>query len=146
MFEAMAGSWAGTYRLWLEPGKLRTECDSTLRGEPVGGGRFVRAAYDWTDTGGDGGAQSGEFLLACPAADRWEVSWVDTWHSGDGIFLCTGPPGAVTTTYGEPDQQWGWRTEFELPEPDQLVIRAYNITPSGEEALATEADYRRAGK
>jgi hypothetical protein len=144
MLGAMAGEWTGTYRLWLDPGQLRTECETQLRAEAVVGGRAIQATYDWTDTGGDGAAQTGTFLLACPEGARWEMAWGDTWHMGHALLWSIGPDGKVTGTYGPADEPWGWRTEFEMPAADRLVIRAYNITPSGEEALATEADYRRA--
>jgi hypothetical protein len=47
--------------------------------------------------------------------------------------------------YGPPEQRWGWRTRFDLVSPEELVITAWNISPTGEEDKATEATYRRTG-
>jgi Protein of unknown function (DUF1579) len=41
------------------------------------------------------------------------------------------------------EQHWGWRTEIEMPGDDEVKITAYNISPEGEEARATELLYRR---
>jgi hypothetical protein len=43
----------------------------------------------------------------------------------------------------EIDQTWGWRTEIELVHDDELVLTAYNVTPEGEEAKATQTVYKR---
>jgi Protein of unknown function (DUF1579) len=69
------------------------------------------------------------------------MAWVDSWHTGRSIMFCTGGPEAeVVGTYGP---QWSWRTRFDLVSPNELVITAWNITPAGEEAKATEAAYHR---
>jgi hypothetical protein len=142
MIAALVGEWEGTYRLWLEPGVLRTESPTRCSGRPVLDGRFVALDYDWTD-GED--PQLGSMLLGCTDEGRWELAWVDTWHMGTSMMFCAGGPTAeVLGSYGPPDEPWGWRTRFDLGSPDQLVITAWNITPAGDEAKATEASYRRA--
>ncbi|MEM1213297.1 MAG: DUF1579 family protein [Planctomycetota bacterium] len=42
-------------------------------------------------------------------------------------------------------EPWGWRTVYRLLDDDHLAIRAYNVTPAGEETLAVEMRYERVG-
>jgi len=58
---------------------------------------------------------------------------------GDGVITLVGsyeaPPG--------PD--WGWRTVIEPVTDDSFKLLMYNITPEGEETIAVENRYSRAG-
>lgn len=141
LLASVVGEWSGHYRLWLEPGKLHAESGTTATVTPVLDGRFVRIAYDWTV---DDALQRGEFLLAAPEGKHLTASWIDTWHSGGDILLCPSDGAAtVIAEYGPTDEPWRWRTGFELRDDGSFVITAWNITPAGEEGLATEAIYRR---
>ena len=143
LLAALVGTWTGTYRLWLEPGTPRVEGPSHGTGRPVLDGRFVALDYDWVDADGP---QAGTMLLGCTDEGTWEMAWVDTWHTGRSILFCQGGPAAdVLGGYGPPEQRWGWRTRFDLVSPEELVITAWNVEPTGEETKATEATYRRAG-
>ena len=148
LLDGMVGEWQGTYRVWLEPPAIYTECASTLHVEPMLKGRFVSGDYDWisgatAEAPSEGEPQTGSFMVG-RAGSQWQMAWVDSWHNGDSIMFCTGgPEPKVTGTYAGVDQPWSWRTEFELPEPDHLVITAYNIAPDGREEMATHGDYRR---
>lgn len=150
VLDGMVGEWEGTYRVWVQPSAAHTECESTLHVEPVLKGQFVSGDYDWSagataESPNDGDPQSGSFMVGRTSHGEWQMAWVDSWHNGDSIMFCTGgPESKVTGTYSGGDQTWSWRTEFELPEPDHLVITAYNIAPDGQEAMATHGDYRRA--
>ena len=97
----------------------------------------------------DGTEHTGSALLGLHLDDRtWQVAWVDTFHTGSEIMLSEGPladdPGApisVLGSYGNGDGgRWGWRTTFEIADHG-LLVRHFNITPQGEEALAVEFDY-----
>lgn len=77
------------------------------------------------------------------------MAWVDSFHMGTGIMFSQGSkPGklfSVLGNYGEPGtpEPWGWRTVLELRDSNTLVITAYNITPAGEEGMATETVFSR---
>ena len=132
LLAALVGEWSGTYRLWLEPGELRTETPTRCTGRPVLDGRFAALDYDWIDADGP---QLGSMLLGCSEDGEWQMAWVDSWHTGTSIMYCVGGPEAdVVGTYGP---QWGWRTRFDLASPNEMVITAWNITPAGDEAKAT---------
>ena len=141
MITALVGEWNGTYRLWLEPDELRTEGPTRCIGRSLLAGRFVALDYDWVD-GHD--PQLGSMLLGCSDEGRWEMAWVDSWHTGTSMMFCVGGPDAdVLGAYGRSDERWGWRTRFDLVSRDELVITAWNITPAGDETKATEARYQR---
>jgi len=140
------GRWRGTARLWFEPGILAAEDSVTGEISSVGAGRWVRHAYA---TRIDGTEHTGSALLGFHLDEHaWQVAWVDTFHTGSAIMLSEGPladdPGApisVLGSYGDGDGgRWGWRTTFEIAD-DGVLVRHFNITPQGEEALAVEFDY-----
>ncbi len=59
---------------------------------------------------------------------------------GDDSFKMLGSYAYVTP---ELEQHWGWRTEIEMLNDDEVKITAYNISPEGEEAKATETLYKK---
>lgn len=81
--------------------------------------------------------------------DRYECSWLDSFHNNTAIMFCTGSAAdngfSVLGSYPDPSggPDWGWRTELQLLDKDHLVITAYNIHPEYGEAKATEATLTR---
>lgn len=144
----MAGSWEGMARTWFEPDVIADE--SPVRGtiRPVLGGRFLLHEYEGSFTGKplQGVALYGYDLNT----DSFQCAWVDSFHMGTGIMFSQQQKNAgdfsVYGTYqvfAEEHQEWGWRTDIQLEDEHTLVITAYNITPSGEEAKANEIRYKR---
>ena len=139
----LVGRYEGRAKLWMEPGELQD--DEPVTGEivPLLGGRFVQHTYT-TRIGGD--EVSGQALLGCKLDElRWQVAWIDSWHTGVEIMQSSGPYALgdpqvdVATTYAG---EWTWRTVV-TPEDGGLVVRHYNSGPDHPEYLCVELTYAR---
>ncbi|HEU4746611.1 MAG TPA: DUF1579 domain-containing protein [Anaerolineales bacterium] len=146
----LAGSWTGISRLWLEPDKLTDESPVVGTIQLILGGRFALYLYQGSI---QDEPQHGLFTFGYNTlTDRYEASWVDSWHNNTAIMFCTGNAtengffvlGSYPDPNGGPD--WGWRTEVEVVDNDNILITAYNIMPEGDEAKATEARLTRVKK
>ncbi|MCI0555045.1 MAG: DUF1579 domain-containing protein [Anaerolineae bacterium] len=146
----LAGNWTGTSRLWLEPDSLTDESAAAGSIQIILDGRFALYLYQGSI---EGEPQHGMFTFGYNTLlDRYEASWVDSYHNNTAIMFCTGNPtengffvlGHYPDPTGGPD--WGWRTEVTLLDEDHLIITAYNIDPEGGEAKATEARLMRVKK
>lgn len=144
----MAGAWEGMTRTWFEKDVLADESPMSGIIKPVLDGRFLLHEYT-------GSLNNKPFAgIALYGYDlnssTFQSAWVDSFHTGTTIMLSTGNKDAaefkVTGSYSdgaENGQQWGWRTELTLLDENTLTITAWNITPEGEEAMATETLYKR---
>ena len=146
----LAGSWTGISRLWLEPDKLTDESPVVGTIQLILGGRFALYLYQGSI---QDEPQHGLFTFGYNTlTDRYEASWVDSWHNNTAIMFCTGNATengfSVLGSYPDPNggPDWGWRTEVELVDADHLIITAYNIDPEGGEAKATESELTRIKK
>ena len=146
----IAGGWAGISRLWFEPDKPADESPVVGNIQLVLDGRFALYLYQGSV---QGETQHGMFTFGYNTTlDRYEASWVDSFHNNTAIMFCTGNVtdngffvlGSYLDPNGGPD--WGWRTEVALEDEDHLVITAYNILPEGGEVKATEAKLTRLKK
>ena len=146
----LAGSWTGISRLWLEPDKLTDESPVVGTIQLILGGRFALYLYQGSI---QDEPQHGLFTFGYNTlTDRYEASWVDSWHNNTAIMFCTGNAtengffvlGSYPDPNGGPD--WGWRTEVEVVDNDNILITPYNIMPEGDEAKATEARLTRVKK
>lgn len=141
------GNWEGDTSTWFEKDVLADR--SPMKGfvTSILDGRFIHYQYEGTL---NGKPYEGRMTWAYDLGNnKCQCSWVDSFHMGTGIMhaegLATKNGFSVTGNYGwiglpEP---WSWRTEIELVNPDQFIIRAFNISPQGDEAKATETIYKR---
>jgi hypothetical protein len=146
----LAGGWTGTSKIWLEPDKLLDEAPIIGTIQIVLDGRFALFLYQ---TSVEGETQHGMFTFGFNTTlERYEASWLDSFHNNTANMFCVGSERekgfSVLGTYPDPNEgpDWGWRTEVELLDKDHLTITAYNISPEGGEAKATEAKLTRVKK
>ena len=149
-FAQLVGGWIGTTKLWVEPEVLTDESPVQGSIHLVLEGRFAIYLYQGSI---EGEPQHGMFIFGYNTTlDRYEASWVDSFHNNTAIMFCVGAPkengffvlGQYPDPTGGPD--WSWRTEVELEDKDHLTIMAYNIDPEGGEAKAAETKLTRVKK
>jgi hypothetical protein len=140
----LVGHYSGQTRTWLDPTGAPDVATEELHVSVLFGGRWLRFEQTGSVTGS---AHAGEMLLGFHAdAGEFEACWVDSFHTGTAMMLSKGAPRpdgviAVTGSYAAGPERWGWRTELHLGEP--LVLRAFNIAPTGEEFRAIESVWTR---
>ena len=83
-------------------------------------------------------------------SQTFQSAWIDTFHMGTGIMFSESesktPFYSALGHYssgGEQPETWGWKTEIDLIDHDNIKLTANNITPGGIESKATETIYRR---
>jgi hypothetical protein len=144
------GEWTGTNLLrlsWLNPSDFHSPSQLTVA--PAAQGKFLTFNYTWSH---EDKAHAGLILLGYDTAQALATAaWVDSWHQSAKLFNCQGSIDAAGTVdlrgsyEAPPGPDWGWRIVITPGAAESLQITMYNITPEGEEDLAVQADYTRAG-
>lgn len=143
--DGLTGSWTGITKTWLDPAappdEARVTATITTAVE-----RWMRIAYTSTVTGKP---HTGEMTWGFHNDPKqYEMTLIDTFHTGTAMMLSVGKEGAtdidVLGSYAAGPERWGWRTTLERPTADEILLKAFNIEPSGKEYPAIETRLRRA--
>ena len=144
----LLGEWKGKTKTWFEKDVLADESSTNGKITSLLDDRFI--SYDYEGSL-DGKTFNGKMIIGFDIPyQRFTSSWIDSFHMGTQIMLSSGLATekgfSILGTYGNPEygeKLWGWRTELEILSKDEIVLTAYNISPEGEEAKATETILRR---
>ncbi len=145
----LLGNWSGTNRLhlsWLTPSDYHSSSQMAIAS--VAREKFLTFRYTWSH---ENTPHEGLLVLGYDVAQKVATaSWLDSWHMSSKLMACVGTIDergeiAVKGYYeAPPDPDWGWRIVIAASEAE-LRLTMYNCTPAGEEELAVEATYSRAG-
>jgi hypothetical protein len=145
----LTGDWEGTTSVWFEPGNPADQSPVHGKIRSILDGRFILHEYKGSFGGKplEGMAIIGYHL----ETGKYQTAWIDSFHNGTAIMFSESSRntakfnvlGGYEYVTPEFDQKWGWRTEVELVNDDELKLTSYNVTPEGSEAKATETIYKR---
>ena len=131
-------------KAWFEPDVVADESPMTGTIRSVLKGRFlIREHSGWMmDKPFEGIAIYGFSL----ATKKWQAAWIDSFYMPTGIMLSEGEHAGKFLAHGTyftgPETpRWGWRTEIESVDADNIVITAYTVSSEGEATKATETTY-----
>lgn len=146
---SLVGDWEGRTQTWFEPGEPVDDSPVSGSIRPLFDGRFVQHEYKGRFEGNEfeGIAIYGYHMKT----GKFQCAWMDTFHMGTGIMFSEAVEkeafynvlGSYEASAEQPDERWGWRTQIEIVNENNIIITAFNIDPQGEETKESETIYTR---
>ena len=145
----LEGHWKGTAKTWFEADVVGDESPVEGTMKLILDGRFIMHEYSGSMAGQD--LQGIVIIGYHLALQKYQTAWIDSFHNGTAIMFSESNKasadinvlGSYAYVTPELEQHWGWRTEINLLNDDELIFTAFNISPEGEEVKATETHYKR---
>lgn len=146
--KSLVGTWKGTTKTWFEKDVLADESPSDAIISSILDDRFI--SYDYQSSL-NGSPLTGKMIIGFDLPyHQFTFSWIDSFHMGTQMMQAKGEATlkgfSILGSWGNPeygDQLFGWRTELQIVNDDEIVFLAYNIMPGEEETKAIEAVYKR---
>jgi len=140
----LVGRWKGTTKTWFEKDVLVDETETIAQISSLLDGRFI--SYDYQGSL-QGKPIKGKMIIGFDIPyQKFTFSWIDSFHMGTQIMQAIGNAAengfSILGAYGNPeygDQLFGWRTQLDILNSDQIIFSAFNIMPGEEETKAIEA-------
>ena len=146
LFE-LAGEYAGTNHLILDPAEPPRVSDANASVVLASRGKVVRLDYTWDDNG----PQEGMLLIGAPDGREGVLAaWTDSWHMGKKLLICNGDVDArsirLLGTFtsvgagGPPGPDWGWRILLEPVDDRSFTMRMFVIAPDSDGSVDGDGD------
>ena len=145
----LAGDWEGIAKTWFGPGEPADESPVSGTMELILDGRFILHRYKGKF--GDKPLEGMAIIGYHKGLEKFQCAWVDSFHNDTAIMFSEAQNGTTdlnmlgSYAYVAPgiEQYWGWRTEINIVSDSEVIFTAYNISPEGDSAKATETIYRK---
>lgn len=143
----LVGHWSGTAKTWADAESEPVAARVMGTVQSILEGRFILFLYQ--SAAGEQ-TEHGMYTLGFDTAkERYQASWVDSYHTNTGILYMSGEAQvdgfALESTTEDPSggPDLNWRTEIGQADPDHLSINIYSVNADGVESQVSRTSLAR---